>query len=212
MSRLRAGLALAVISVLLGLWLVPAQALSQTSNVVARDSHGHVLPADPLLRAGDRIQLTVTGFGPGAPVMVRLGATPIGTYVADSHGIVTFSYVIPVGSGKGSYVIVAVGTPPLRGITPTPVHGSDTSDPQIVQGLVPTLGLFTFRLNPGATSPPPTSPHPSSSVAGGGSGTSGGTGGLGHTGVNVIGLLIAAGIGLLGGLLILIPGRRRKHA
>jgi hypothetical protein len=103
----------------------------------------------------------------------------------------------------------------LRSITPTPVTSSGSVDPQIVEALVPNLGIFTFRFDPGrgSSSPPPsTSSHPSSSHRPGGSSSSSGTGGLGGTGVDVA-LLLLIGVGALGaGWLILLPGRRRKHS
>jgi len=211
MRRLRAWFVLAVAVVLTGLWLVPADAVTQTANVVARDSHGAVLPSDPLLRPGDRVQLTITGFGPGAHLTVRLGTTVIGNFVADASGRVRFTFVVP-RLGKGGYVVAAVGTPPLRAITPSYQPTSSTYDPQGVQAVVPTLGIFTFRLDPGGSS---SSAHPSTSFTGGNGGTSGSSGtgsGLGHTGVNVIGLLIAAALAIVGGFFIWLPGRRRKHA
>jgi len=212
MRRLRAWFVLAVAVVLTGLWLVPADAVTQTANVVARNAHGVVLPPDPLLRRGDRVQLTITGFGPRAHLTVRLGTTALGTYVADASGRVQFTFVVP-GYGKGGYVVAAVGTPPLRTLTPSYEPTEATRDPQGVEAIVPTLGIFTFRLDPGI---PSTSPHPSTSAGGGGTsgiaGGSSGTGGLGHTGVDVAALLIAAAVGVLGGALILWPGRRRKHA
>ena len=214
MARLRAGgFAFAVALVLLALMVIPASAVTQTANVVARDAHGKVLPADPLLKLGDRVQLTITGFGPGAHLTVRLGPTSLGTHVADAHGVVQFSFTVPHGLGKGDYVVVAVGGPPLRTITPSYEPTSATYDPQGVEAVVPNLGIFTFRLDPGRTSPPPTTSVPNS--GGGSSGAAGGSGsaaGLGHTGVNVIGLLIAALIGIVGGVLIWLPGRRRRHA
>ena len=225
MHRLRAGgCALAVVVVLLGMWLSPALAVTQTANVVAR-SHGKVLPADPLLVAGERVQLTITGFGSGAYVTVRLGASSLGTFNADKHGTVTFTFVVPRALPKGTFIVAAVGLPPVRTITPTPVVTLGSSDPQIVEATVPNLGLFSFRYDPGqgstSASPPPTSPTRSHSRGNsGGAGGSGGTGstggkgagGLGSTGVDVLFLLLIGAAGLVLGWVLLIPGRNRKHA
>ena len=222
MSRLRAGgCALAVVLVLLGLWLSPATAITQTMNVVAR-AHGKVLPADPLLVAGEHVQLTITGFGPGAYVTVRLGTTSLGTYVADKHGTVSFTFVVPPALPKGEFIVAAVGLPTLRTVTPTPVVTRGSVDPQIIEAIVPNLGLFTFRYDPGqgstSASPPPTSPTRSHSQgnSGGAGGTGGSThghpGGLGQTGVDVSLLLLIGAGGLVLGWVVLLPGRNRKHA
>ena len=219
MRRLRdGGIALAVAALLLALWLAPASAATQTANVVARNAQGQVLPPDPLLKAGETVSLTVTGFGPHARLAVRLGTTQLGSFTADGSGVARFTVTVPRSYGPGTYVVAAVGSPPIRAVTPSAPHGNATRDPQVIEAEVPTLGLFTFHLGTAHTSPPPTSSHPTapSSGQGGTSGSqsqsSGGAGGLGHTGVNVLGLLAAAAVALLGGILIMLPGRRRKHA
>ena len=225
MSRLRAGgCALAVVLVLLGVWFSPASsAVTQTANVVAR-VHGKVLPADPLLVAGEQVQLTITGFAPGARVTVRLGGLSLGAYSADKNGTVKFTFKIPSGLGKGEFVVAAVGSPSLRSVTPTPAKTGSTIDPQVVEAFVPTIGLFVFHLDPGhgstSPTPPPTSPtHHSSTSHGGGNsgglggsgGTGGNPGGLGQTGVDVSILLLVAAGALVLGWVIMLPGRRRKH-
>ena len=216
MSRLRAGWwAFAVVSVLLGLCFAPASAVVvQTVNVVARDPHGVVLPDDPLLQPGERVSLTITGFGPQAHVTVRLGTSPLGSFIADSSGRVQFTFVVPANFPAGQYVVAAVGSALIHPYTPTPVSGQGTIDPQLFEAEVPTLGLFPFHIGPvhQSSSPtrPPTSPtHPSTPHS---SGSPGNAGGLGHTGVDVALLLFIGAVGLIGGLLIMMPGRRRKHA
>ncbi|WP_338178805.1 hypothetical protein [Jatrophihabitans sp.] len=209
---------------LLALWLAPASALSQTANVVARDPHGHVLPADPVLVVGEHVQLTVTGFRPGGRLTVRLGtSTSLGTYTANSSGSVQFVLVVPHGLGGGTHTVAVVGQPPGRRTSPTVVERSGPSDPQIVEAVVPTLGIFLFRIGshtssaPPPTSTPPTSTPPQSGGAGGtstGSSSGGGSGGgaTASTGVDVAMLLIVGVVAIVGGAMILLPGRHRRHA
>jgi hypothetical protein len=223
MYRLRAGgTALLLLVVLVGLFCSRAEALTQTPNVVARDSHGRILPPDPLLVRGERIQLTVTGFAPHAVLQVRLGAsTDLGEYRADATGRIVFTVVIPNAIDRGTYIIVAVGGPPISSTTPSGATATGTADRQLLEAVVPTLGLFTFRVDPGHSSAPPSSPHtsPSSSVGPTGASSSAGSSGTGssgtgpaHTGVDVAALLLIALIGLVSGTVVMILSRARMGA
>jgi hypothetical protein len=197
--------------------------------VVARDAHGRVLGVDPVLTPGERIQLTISGFRDDGRLTVRLGtSTSLGAYVADGSGRVRFDVVVPRGPGPRTYVLAAVGDPPERTGTPPTVKHNRSKDPQIVEAVVPTLGIFLFRIASSGSSSPPTSAAPSttSSSGGGRSGASGtstspspstGAGGSGGgsaagTGVDVVLLCMVGFGGLLGGALVMLAGRRRTHA
>jgi hypothetical protein len=209
MHRLRAaGVALMVMMVVLGAGLSGAAALTQTPNVIAQDSRGRVLPLDPLLRPGEVIRLTITGFAPNAVTRVRLGSSKLADYKADRTGRLRFAVRVPTATFPGHYVIAAVGDPPITTHKLPSASASASGDRQYVEALVPNLGLFPFHVGTASSSPPATSSTPPGSAQPT-SGSSGGTGGLGHTGTPVLQLLLIGVIGVVGGWLVLLSSRRR---
>ena len=198
-----------------------------SANVTAYDASGHKLPPNPELRSALRIVIKVSGFAAGVSVMVQFpGISGTASIVAGAGGVAALNYSVPASLPNGQYSIVFSGQSPPEvaqsgGPTSQPTRSGDR---QHVSVSVPDVGVFPFRKHdPGSSS---SSSNPASGSASGTSGSTGpgspvsdtaisiggGGGHLGGTGVDVVGLLLAAAIAIVGGLLIMVPGRRRKHS
>lgn len=175
-----------------------AGATPHDPGVSATDRAGHRLGENPLLRAGDTVFLTVTGFAPGAVVTVRTEATSSRpTVTADGRGVAKASVDVSARLAPGRHEVLLVGDPPVRAGAPA---GN-------ILVTVPRIGRFVFHVG-----------EPEDGRGAGVAGVSahrpdGDGGTLAHTGVDVAsGLAVAAlAIGLGVGVdRVTRAGRRRR--
>jgi hypothetical protein len=186
-----------------------------SSNLIAVGPGGHRLAADPVLRAGERISVTITGFARSTSVTaVFVNTTIRRRYRADGRGDLHVLVILPAGSA-GNHEIVFVGAPrtgvkvatrptgpSLASGGPSPASGGN------VEVVVPLLATFPYRLGP--TGPPRRSGHgveaTSTTRPAGASGS--GAGGLSRTGVDIAALLALAVAAIAAGLGAVRAGRR----
>jgi hypothetical protein len=193
-----AGIAAAVLA-----GVVTASALARSSGsggVVStvEASTGHHLPANPMLHAGERVLITVRGFAPAAPVTVGLvGVQLLGPVVAGSAGAVVYPYVVPTSIGSGQHALAFSGAPAPTSAAP----------PGNVDVTVPLTTQWPFRTAARPTGRPPGASS-SHAIAGAGSGRSHGR--TAFSGVDVLGLVVAGVVALLGGLVLVRAGRRGR--
>ncbi|MDT4923752.1 MAG: hypothetical protein QOG01_1465 [Pseudonocardiales bacterium] len=193
-----AGIAAAVLA-----GVVTASALARSSGAggvvsAVEASTGHHLPANPMLQAGERVLVTVRGFAPAAPVTVGLvGVRLLGAVVAGSAGAVVYPYAVPRSIGPGQHALVFSGAAAPTAAAP----------PGNVEVTVPLTTQWPFR-----TSGRPTRRPSGASSSGGVAGVAHGRGHgpTAFTGVDVLGPVAAGVVALLGGLVLVRAGRRRR--
>lgn len=193
-----------------------------TTNVTAYDSHGHRLPTDPDVVAGETVVVVATGFHPLELVRVnRPGLRPI-VLLADLHGAVRLVYRVPRGLGNGDYSIsfVAVTAPAHPQTTPPQPTTGGATDTQYVGANIPRFAVLPFRIgDPGqSTSASVSGTSISHSGAGGGQGgvavsaTTITAGGPAYTGADLLEPLIVGVVGVAAGAVITVVARRRREA
>jgi hypothetical protein len=79
--------------------------------VVATDSTGALLPADPTLTVGESVTLGLHGFSAGEAIGVTLHSVPqtIAPTTASSAGAITYAFSVPTGLAAGAHSVVFVG-------------------------------------------------------------------------------------------------------
>lgn len=175
-----------------------AGAEPRNSAVTAVNGSGRKLGANPVVRAGEHLVVTVIGFAPHAEVMVRSSwdGTDHGLD-ADPHGVARLRFTVPSGLAVGSYALTFVGAPAPHGRVPA---GN-------VVVTVPLVARFAFRVRAsghddghgvrGVTTQRPGG-HSSSPLA--------------NTGVDVAATLTVVAVALGVGVGVNRAGRRRRRA
>lgn len=222
---MKQALTVALVATVLGLAAggvaAAAAAPKPSSNLTAYTAQGKRLPPNPKLDPGEVVRLVVTGYGPGAAVVVKLaGLADEVQLTADATGSATDVYTVPRPMADGQYLLTLVGDPPH---TPTTPQTSPTKlptnlpskDVQPFVVTVPNTGFFPFRIGAGGT--PSSSVNPSSTAvvsatntSAGGHGAGGG--GLSNTGANVLTPLVLGLITVLVGVISVRLGLRRSGA
>src|SRR5438093_821961 len=73
---------------------------------------GRHLPANPDLRAGERVTVTARGFAAHVSVTVALvGVSTLDNVVADGHGIVGYVFTVPRTLDRGQHALALSGPP-----------------------------------------------------------------------------------------------------
>jgi len=100
---------------------------------------------DAVFAPGEKFSVTVSGLNPGQKITGTLHSTPVnlGTFAANSAGVVSFSAVIPADTtvGAHSLVISAVGLEPITvAVTVAATAAAAVSSTSAV-GAIPALGV-----------------------------------------------------------------------
>ena len=77
------------------------------STVVVRN--GSAIVNSSTVQRGQLVNVSGSGFAPGAVITVKLGNDPVATVIADSSGSFSVNVTIPSTQGPGAYVIQAIG-------------------------------------------------------------------------------------------------------
>ena len=79
--------------------------------MLATDSTGALLPADPTLSVGESVTFGLQGFTAGEGVEVTLHSTPqtLSPATASSAGAITYPFTVPAGLAAGTHSVVFVG-------------------------------------------------------------------------------------------------------
>ena len=154
---------------------------------------GVLVPPGSEVTAGSSVVIAVSGFPAEVRVSLTLGTWPVPqSFVTSASGSGSVDTVVPATLASSVYVLAASGgnqsaafvfyvyNPPKVGPTPTP-----TPTPSSVVVVAPRV------------------------VLAGDAGTAASAGSLPVTGVSLLPLLVTAGVSLLGGLVLVLAGRRR---
>jgi len=146
-----ASLALASLT-LASLTLAPpaaAETPPQSANVHAfQIPGGQEAGPNPVLQAGDRLRVVVTGFAPHESVALRNPMSPVRVARASKDGVVNTVLVITGSSRPGEYVLVFIG----HGLPPAPPGSGYAGS---LSAIVPPIGLFPCRVTPRSADDPP---------------------------------------------------------
>jgi hypothetical protein len=197
LTRRAAVAGLVVVSLLVP---VAVSALATPSGIdgvsAVEASTGHHLPADPMVRPGERVMINVTGFAPAAVVTVGfVGVRLIDSVAADDLGTVVYPYTVPRRLESGQHALAFSGASRAAPHRPPPGN---------VHATLPLTRQWPFR-TAGTHEGPPSGAPGSHGVEGTGNGPPA------FTGIDVAVLVIVGALALLLGIGLLWTGNGRRR-
>jgi hypothetical protein len=145
----------AVVSAVIALALIAVEAVHAravparpNAPVYATDRHGGVLASGAMVRGGEHLTITATGFAPRARVQaVDVARRRIDHVQANNRGTARTSFVVPTVLAHGHRPFVALdGAIAGAAATGEPSAGGRRGDAQSVRVTVPLLREFAYKL------------------------------------------------------------------
>ena len=113
-----------------------------STTTVAPASEEILIPDTSTVTPGGRVVFDANGFKPGSTVMFTVKGSNIGTAVANSLGVATFSWKVPASQGSGRVTASAIGVDPNG----QPAVATATVTVKSRTGLLPGTGSDSFGL------------------------------------------------------------------